>query len=258
VSHGDPSELMRYAAGDLGVTLVARHVERCSRCAADVVRLRAALTALRAVATSTADLAAGCLDEHHVAALTEGSLTVSERAAHVAHLATCARCRVAVSSLAHALSSRGIAHEVSALRRKSHLRRVRYAAPLGAAAAVAAIFMLVPRTEAPPVPETPAHRQGSLVAGPSPVAISPVGPTTAVRVLRWHAVRGVGRYRVTVFDEVGLVLFETTLADTTVALPADVEIAAGRRYYWIVAARTGFDRWDTSALAEFSTTGAGR
>jgi hypothetical protein len=54
------------------------------------------------------------------------------------------------------------------------------------------------------------------------------------------------------------VLYETALSDTVAALPEGVEIEAGRSYYWMVAARTDFDRWDTSALAEFSVDGMGR
>jgi hypothetical protein len=54
------------------------------------------------------------------------------------------------------------------------------------------------------------------------------------------------------------VLYEAALSDTVAALPEDVEIEPGRPYYWMVAARTDFDRWDTSSLAEFSVDGVER
>jgi hypothetical protein len=61
---------------------------------------------------------------------------------------------------------------------------------------------------------------------------------------------------VTLFDESGDVLWESALADTVAGLPGDVALEPGRDYFWIVSARMGFDRWETSALAQFSLTGA--
>jgi hypothetical protein len=125
--------------------------------------------------------------------------------------------------------------------------RALYVVPLAAAAVVALLLVRDPQLPA-------AHREGGAASGSAPVAIAPLGPTTTVAVLRWHGVLGADRYRVTVFDETGAVVYETTSTDTVVALPPAVELPAGRPHYWIVAARTDFDRWETSALAEFSTT----
>jgi hypothetical protein len=94
--------------------------------------------------------------------------------------------------------------------------------------------------------------------GAAPAAISPAGPTSAARALRWHAVTGADRYRVTLFDADGSVLFEAMLSDTVAALPPSVIVPDGRSYYWIVAARTGFDRWESSDLAEFSVPSSAR
>jgi hypothetical protein len=57
---------------------------------------------------------------------------------------------------------------------------------------------------------------------------------------------------VTVFDADGVVLWERAVADTVVGLPAEVPLQSGRPYYWIVAARSDFDRWETSGLIEFT------
>jgi hypothetical protein len=69
--------------------------------------------------------------------------------------------------------------------------------------------------------------------------------------LRWTAVPGADRYRVTLFDADGRVLFETQVPDTIAALADSVSLQAGRPYFWKVEARTGFDRWTGSSLAEF-------
>jgi hypothetical protein len=130
-----------------------------------------------------------------------------------------------------------------------------YVLAAGAAAALATLIFV---TRAPVPPLEPVHREGLVDSGPAPVTISPDGPTRAARVMRWHSVRGADRYRVTVFDGEGTVLFETALSDTVAVIPDEVELQAGRSFYWMVAARTDFDRWDTSSLTEFSVDGAGR
>jgi hypothetical protein len=73
--------------------------------------------------------------------------------------------------------------------------------------------------------------------------------------LLWTAVAGADRYRVTLSDALGGVLYETQLADTVAALPDSIALVSGRSYVWMVEARTGFDRWSTSRLVEFSIGG---
>jgi len=212
--------------------------------------------ALRAASPARSREGAACLDDQRIAALAEGSVTGPALEAGVDHLAVCHRCRGAVSSVTRALAVGSIAREVDLPGPQTAPRWARYAVPVAAAAAVAALFFV--QSESPSGTEAPLHREGQAATAPAPVAISPTGPTTTVRVLRWHAVPGADRYRITLFDELGTVLYETTLADTLAELPTQVGIEAGRSYYWIVAARTGFDRWDTSALVEFSTAGDAR
>jgi hypothetical protein len=85
-----------------------------------------------------------------------------------------------------------------------------------------------------------------------------VGEVAAAPLLRWAAVDGADRYRVTLFDAGGGVLYESELGDTLTALPDSVELTPGRRYLWKVEARTDFDRWVGSELVEFSIAGARR
>jgi anti-sigma factor RsiW len=251
LGHPDSTELLRYVLGDVEAR-AARHVRGCDECNEIVRRLRANKTALHSLAVPPHETSADCLDEHLIAAFADGSMTPAQRRDCLPHLAGCGRCRTAVSSVARAIASDEVAGQAATGRgRGPALEWLRYAVPFAAAAAIATLFFI--RQPSPPV--IAPHRQDPEMAGLAPVAISPLGPTTTVRVLRWHSVPGADRYRITLFDDQGDVIFETSLADTLAALPTGVEIVAGRPHYWIVSARTGFDRWDTSALAEFSTVG---
>jgi len=72
-----------------------------------------------------------------------------------------------------------------------------------------------------------------------------------VNDLRWSHVAGADRYRVTVFDATGGVVYTAEASDTVVAFPDSVPLVPGAAYLWKVDARTGFDRWAASVLAEF-------
>ena len=74
-------------------------------------------------------------------------------------------------------------------------------------------------------------------------------------ILESLPVAGADRYRVTLFDGGGRVLFETQLADTLAALPDSILLDPGRPYLWKVEARTGWQRWSASGLVEFSIAG---
>ena len=74
--------------------------------------------------------------------------------------------------------------------------------------------------------------------------------TEAPRVI-WSEVRGANRYRVTLYDSAGLVLWEVATTDTLATLPASIALRHDARYFWRVRARTGFDRWTESSLVEF-------
>ena len=86
----------------------------------------------------------------------------------------------------------------------------------------------------------------------TPVPRSPVGAVAAVNDLRWSRVAGADRYRVTVFDATGGVVYAAEVLDTVVAFPDSVALVPGDSYLWKVDARIGFDRWAASELAEFS------
>jgi hypothetical protein len=87
------------------------------------------------------------------------------------------------------------------------------------------------------------------------VPVSPVGAVAVAGALQWTSVADADRYRVTLSDAEGRVLYETQQADTVVAIPDSVLLTAGQSYMWMVEASTGFDRWATSQLVEFSIIG---
>ena len=195
-----------------------------------------------------------CLNDDMVAALAEGSLDAAARAEAFPHLASCEWCRAAVASVAIALADPAVAREVRAAEGPARRRFYRWSVPAAAAAAVILLLSWPPATDEP----GPTHRAPTITAAPAPSPMSPVGAVAAAPVLRWAAVDGADRYRVTLFDGDGAVLYETELADTVAPVPGMVRLLPGRPYLWKVEARTDFDRWVGSKLVEFSIAGPRR
>jgi len=209
-----------------------------------IQQLRRVLAARATPAQPTSE----CLDDDTVAALAEGRLEGEAHAAAVAHLAGCALCRAAVASVTRALADAALAREVERVEGIRPRRLYRIALPLAAAAAV---VLLLARPRA--LDQEPSiHRAPTITAAPAPAPASPVGVVSDARVLRWAAVPSADRYRVTLFSAEAEVLYETEVAGATAALPDSVTLVRGARYLWKVEARTGFDRWTSSELVEFS------
>jgi hypothetical protein len=187
-----------------------------------------------------------CLDDETIAALAEGTADDVARRAALLHLAECPRCRTAVASVARALADPSVAREVARVPRT--WRRV---LTIAIPTAAAAVVLLVASPRGGDDGSSP-HRAPTITAVSSPVLVSPVGIVADAEALRWHGVSGADRYRVTLFDDAGAVLYETQTADTTVAPPETVRLEAGRSYLWTVEARIGWGRWSASQLVEFS------
>jgi hypothetical protein len=68
---------------------------------------------------------------------------------------------------------------------------------------------------------------------------------------RWSPVAGADRYRVSLFDAEGSVLWESEVAGSTAALPDSVRLTPATPYLWQVAARTGVGRWSAAPLTDF-------
>jgi hypothetical protein len=188
-----------------------------------------------------------CLDPELVAALAEGSLQADARARALRHVAGCASCRRAVASVADALDDGPITHEIEVIdgRRRRTGPFLRTAAPWAAAAAILLLLW------SPSGEDSATHRAGD-GAGQSPVPRGPVGMVADARVFDWSRVPGSDLYRVTVFNAAGAVIYETQGSDTTLALPDSVRLEDRQPYLWKVQARTGWDRWTSSELVEFT------
>jgi hypothetical protein len=189
---------------------------------------------------------AECLDDDSIAGLADGTLDPALRARVLPHLAGCIRCRTTLASVTRALAEPAVTRAIVATERGPR-RLYRIALPLAAAA----VLLLLLRS---PSPQDGGHRGGIPVSN-APVPVSPVGPVAAANVLIWTRVIGADGYRVTLFDAEGRVAYETRATDTATSLPDSVVLVAGRPYLWKVEARTGFDRWITSELVEFSVAG---
>lgn len=193
-----------------------------------------------------------CLDDDTLAAFAEGSLNASAHGAAVRHIAGCPRCRRVVASVARSLADPGIAREIAAIEGSGRRRWLRIALPAAAAAAIL-VAVAVPRWLRN---AGGAHRGTPLPAAQAPRPLHPIGTVAAARALEWARPAGAraDRYRVTLFDSTGRVLYETQLADTTVTLPDSVSLVGGRTYLWLVEARIAWDRWASSDLVRFSIT----
>lgn len=205
----------------------------------------------RAASAPSAEATPDCLDDETIAALADGTLESVARAGALPHLAGCSRCRMAVASVARALADPDVARSIAAVPHSSPRRFYRIALPLAAAAAIALLFAK-PRT---PPEDVLTHRAPTITAEAAPSPESPVGRVAEAKTLRWTAVSGADRYRVTLFDAEGQVRYETDLAATVTVLPDSIVLVPGRPYFWKVEARTGFDRWSASELIEFTVAG---
>jgi hypothetical protein len=183
----------------------------------------------------------GHLTENQLVAFLGHELEAEVRHEVELHLARCAECRdelVAVTEI---------------LRPESQPRRIpwRILAPVAAAAAAVTLVVAGPWSLGGP-DDSPQHRDAPAQVSAVPTPVAPLGTVSAVEELVWLGVDGADRYRLTLYDSEGGVLWKATTADTTVELPDSVALAVGSRYLWRLEARVGWDLWEASDLADFS------
>lgn len=175
-----------------------------------------------------------------VAGYLEGTLPSSDRSRVAAHLVACDEC---CSELI----------EVAQLLRKQPRRRTRRAiwyATAGVAAAAGLLILVVPLKQPP---ASPGYREPVVTTTMGPVILAPRG-TTAARMVVWTAVPHAERYRLTLFDATGTVIWESQVSDTSATLPTTIELRPSATYFSQVEAQTGWNRWVKSDLVEFSVT----
>jgi hypothetical protein len=197
-------------------------------------------------ATVPSSPASICHDDATLAAVAEGALTEAERRAVIPHLATCGRCRGTLAAITASLADEQVRREIAGLDRSAARRLRRFMIP----AAAAAVLLLVTL----PVGDRRGvfHRAPAITSEATPVTEWPVGSVSAVDQLRWRAVDGADRYRITVLDAAGALVFESETAEQMVLLPDSVVLHAGRQYLWRVEARTTWNRWSESRVVQFS------
>ena len=178
------------------------------------------------------------VESGEVAAYLDHALSPSDRSRVEEHLAECDVCRAEVIEVAQLL--------------RAQPRRRGWYVPLGVAAAAAAVLLLVwPRpAEEPALP--PNYREPVVTTTAAPSAIAPRGAIIAASRFVWTGVPHADRYRLTVFDGTGRVVWETQTGDTAAGLPESIRLHRGASYFWKIEAQTGWNRWVGSDLVEFS------
>lgn len=200
---------------------------------------------LRLEERGAAPAAGACLDDDGLAAAADGHATPSMRA----HLAGCPACRTTLADLVTLLGAPAVSRERERLAPSRSRWSRRGPLAVAAAAALALVVvgdgLLVTRDT-----ERLRDHPGS-IREVVPALIAPRAEVAGRAVFRWSAVPDATEYRLTVFDTEGGLVWSAETSDTSLALDDDVVLNLGQDYWWRVEARVDFDRWVSSALADF-------
>jgi hypothetical protein len=243
---------------------VGEHLSRCIVCRTEVEELRETVGALR-MAPPRAPAAAGpCLDEFEVAALLDGADLNLDRP-FMEHAVDCAACRAQLAGALRVLHDPTVARRVERLEARSDRvpRRRGMAVVGGLAAAALASVLLVPwltgpDRSLPAAGEAEIYRERTITTTAAPRIVGPVGHASASDSLVWTSVPRADLYRVSVWDRGGSLAWEGETRDTVLALPPALSGGDDRSLLWDVKARTGWDRWVSSDLAELMIAEPGR
>ena len=249
VTHPTPESLIPFALG-ADDPAIGRHVGACATCRTEIERLREATGLLRGPASFDRQIETPeCLDELTFADFVDGRLAAESRAAAVAHLLACARCRSVVSAAGRLLADASVATEMPGAARFPAARpRRRWPLPLGVAAAAALVLLFWPRGTDD---RAPALREPTLTTTVAPLPITPRDAVIQVDRLVWSSVPRAERYRLRLYDAEGTVVWRVETADTAVTLPDSIALSPGITYFWRVEAETEWQRWASSDLVEF-------
>lgn len=183
------------------------------------------------------------LTENQLVAFLGHELEPRERRDVELHLARCNECRDELVSVTEILRPE---------RTDRAKRKIRWRVLAPIAAAAAAVILIVAGPWSPVITDdAPQHRDAPAQTSLVPIPVAPLGSVSAVEQLVWHGVDGADRYRLTLFDAEGEVLWKATTPDTVIELPESVKLNAGERYLWRLEARVGWDLWEASELIDF-------
>lgn len=267
-SCASPAELLLCALADskAGVAeATAEHVRDCTAC-------RGRVSELRALLERTAAPPADHLDDFSFAEVAGATNESEIDDPTLAHLAGCEECRIALTEIASLVRDPFVRAELDrdgalsivdggaredrgqAVRRPRVYRARIAVAGLAAAAALLLMARFLPRQATGIEPST-AIRHATIDVARAPRPVSPLGTVDDVGTMTWTSVPHADRYRVTVFDARGKVVWETEVNDTSATPPGAVLERSAGELRWRVKARTSFDRWIDSDFAEFSLRG---
>lgn len=183
------------------------------------------------------DTATGHLDPGTAASYLDQRLSGAHLDAAEAHLASCPSCRAEIVELTGVLRARA-------------RPRLVYVGGITAAAAAILLFVAGPQVTRRSPGDT--HRDVPTVAPATVELISPKGVANSPGAWRWQPALGADRYELMVFDADGRVVWDTSTTQTMVMAEPSRRLEVGRRYFWRVRARVGWDRWVSSEFAEFT------
>ena len=125
---------------------------------------------------------------------------------------------------------------------------------IGGIAAAAALAVVVTRQLPPDAgAEATTFRDPTVGTSAAPTAVFPVDVATTRPIeLRWTSAPAATRYRVTVFDAEGSIVWHGETGDTALAVPASAQLDDDVAYWWRVEAQVGFDRWLQSEVTPFA------
>ncbi len=178
------------------------------------------------------------LESGEIAAYLDRRLAPADRSRVEAHAAECDQCRRELV-------------EAARLLRTQPQRRTWYV-PASAVAAAAVVYLLLWSGPVPGPAGSAEYREPAITTSVAPAVVAPRGVAASVRALVWTAVPRADRYRLTLFDDTGALVWETQTTDTLVPLPESIRLNPGATYLWKVEAQTSWNRWVASDLVEFS------
>lgn len=194
-------------------------------------------------------MSAGMDDQHlaasDLAAYLDQTLSARERTAAEQHLAWCDNCRAELREVGDALRTYRPAR-----------RRLAWIGPAIAAAAV--ILLVAYPLSQRATEEELVHRDIPALVDQRPDLAdpAPLPDPAGAHLLQWSRVERADRYRVSIFNESGSVVWRSETPDTSVTLPPSILEETVGPYLWRVDARIGIDRWAESRLEPLELSGA--
>jgi hypothetical protein len=243
---------------------VVEHLTRCAACRTEVEELRETARALRTTPPGGPAASSACLDELEIAALLDGADPDTGEPL-VEHVVACAACRAQLAGALRVLNDPVVAGRIAKLDASAGRMPQRIGAAVAAGLAAAALasvlvgsWLMGPDRAFPGSGEVEIYRERTITTTAAPRILGPLGDASASDSLVWTSVPRADLYRVSVWERDGSLAWEGQTRDTVLALPPALSAGGERSLLWDVKARTGWDRWVASDLAELLITEPGR